>query len=217
MFEADSAYYRNLRAPLLDLVPNEAVDAVLDIGCGSGVYLAWCKGRGARRLVGVELREDLAKATANMEGVEAVHGGDISQIDLSNYTRQFDLILAGFVLEHVPDPWAVLKKLKTLLKPQGVIVGSLPNVQHHSVVLPLLFRGRWRYETQGIMDWTHLRFFSKRTIIDALNQCGYVLEDIRPEYPGGRRYKLATYLSAGLLEGVLAYAYNFRAAVGVAC
>ena len=58
MFDADSAYYRNLREPLLDLVPDKPIDAVLDIGCGSGVYLAWCKRRGARRLVGVELREE---------------------------------------------------------------------------------------------------------------------------------------------------------------
>src|SRR5438105_3482299 len=93
MFDADSAYYRNLREPLLDLVPDKPIDAVLDIGCGSGVYLAWCKRRGARRLVGVELREDLAKAAAKMDGIEMVHGGDISQVDLNSYTKQFDLIL----------------------------------------------------------------------------------------------------------------------------
>ena len=77
------------------------------------------------------------------------------QIDLP-YENYFDCVIFADVLEHLVDPWRMLRRAKILLRRDGVIVASIPNVQHSRVLIGLFF-GRWEYEQYGIMDSTHLR------------------------------------------------------------
>jgi 2-polyprenyl-3-methyl-5-hydroxy-6-metoxy-1,4-benzoquinol methylase len=93
--------------------------------------------------------------------------------------QKFDVILIGDVLEHMVDPGKVLSELKKFLKPEGKFVISLPNVAHYSVRFGLL-KGRWNMTNSGILDKTHLRFFTRVTAIELLTKAGLSIEVIRP-------------------------------------
>ncbi len=89
----------------------------------------------------------------------------------------FDYIIFGDVLEHLHQPAAVLENMKRYLKPGGAILASIPNIMHISIVSNLL-NGYWTYEDSGILDKTHLRFFTKNEIVRMFSQTGYQIEDI---------------------------------------
>lgn len=163
-------YYAFVRKDIMPLLPENS-GRVLEIGCGGGGTLAWLKEAGrANWVAGIELSAEAA-AIARPR-VDALYEGDVDQ-HLSQFEPgSLDLILCLDVLEHLVDPWVTLKQLKILLQPGGHIIVSLPNIRHYSVLLPLLFSGRWKYSDAGIMDRTHLRFFSHDTAIELLQNAG---------------------------------------------
>ncbi|WP_373975569.1 class I SAM-dependent methyltransferase [Chitinibacter sp. SCUT-21] len=166
-------YYGHIRSEISPLLPSHAQRA-LEVGCGNGGTLAWLKANGVcDEIVGLEYCHDASEIARQQ--LDLVIEGDAEQIDLAQL-GQFDLILCLDVLEHLRDPWALLKRLKQLLKPNGQIIVSVPNIQHHSVVLPLLFHGRWQYQAAGILDRTHLRFFTQATAQELLSQAGFKVE-----------------------------------------
>lgn len=204
---APETYYQAVRLPMLSLVRNEP-KSVLEIGCASGQTLAYLIERGARYLVGIECCPQIA-ALAQARGVARIIVGDVEQVDLDLEPNSFDLIVAGHVLEHLADPWSALKRLTAFLRPGGQLVAGVPNVRHQSVLLPLLFCGRWKYQPEGIMDWTHLRFFSRQTIRELMEAAGLTVERIVPEF--GRKHRVANSVSLHLFRHFLAYAYNVSA------
>ena len=116
----------------------------------------------------------------------------------------FDYILCGDVLEHLRDPWAQLNKLVKLLKPGGgKVIVSLPNIRCYSVTMPLIFKDEWTYTSAGILDSTHLRFFTKTTAVEMLKKSGLNEIKVKPLIHG-RRYKLLNILFFGLLKSLLA-------------
>ncbi len=205
--EVSGAYYQAVRLPMLSLIRGEPT-SVLEIGCASGQTLAYMRARGARHLVGVECSPQIARA-AQARGVARIIAGDIERVDLDLEPNSFDLIIAGHVLEHLTDPWRALRKVTRFLRPGGQLVAGLPNVRHQSVLLPLLFCGRWKYQPEGIMDWTHLRFFSRQTIRELMGSAGLRVERIVPEF--GRKHRIANSISLHLFRDFLAYAYNVSA------
>jgi 2-polyprenyl-3-methyl-5-hydroxy-6-metoxy-1,4-benzoquinol methylase len=88
----------------------------------------------------------------------------------------FDVIFCNDVLEHLADPFSVVEQLKSNLSPTGKIVSSIPNVRYHNTFMRLLFKKDWRYEPYGVMDHTHLRFFTKSTIRRMYEEAGYEIE-----------------------------------------
>ena len=205
--QAGGAYYQELRAPMLALVRGTP-KRVLEIGCASGQTLAYMRERGAECTVGIEYSPEAA-ALAEARGIGRIIVGDIERMELDLEPASFDLLIAGHVLEHLADPWRVLKKLRGYLRPGGQLVGGLPNVRHRSVLFPLLLRGRWEYQPSGIMDWTHLRFFSRETIQNLIEGSGLSVDRIVPEF--GRRSQLANSLTLTAFKNFLAYAYNVSA------
>ena len=153
-------YFAHARKEIQPLLPPNCGD-VLEIGCGSGETLGWLRqDHQALRTVGVEIANVAAEKACNF--ANEVHSLDFEQYDLPNGPQKFDLVLCLDVLEHMVDPWSVVDRLATqYLKVGGTLLVSLPNVRHYSVVLPLLFKGRWDYEVAGLLDRTHLRFFTK--------------------------------------------------------
>jgi len=200
-------YYRELRIPMLSLITGTP-KRVLEIGCASGQTLNYLKERGAEYTAGVE-RSPEAAALARARALSRVIVGDIETLDLDLEPASFDLLIAGHVLEHLTDPWQTLRKLRQLLKNRGQLVGALPNVRHHSVVLPLLLWGKWQYQPSGVMDWTHLRFFSRRTAMDLLESTGFRVERVVPDF--GAKSRVANFLTWNVFEDFLSYAYNFSA------
>jgi 2-polyprenyl-3-methyl-5-hydroxy-6-metoxy-1,4-benzoquinol methylase len=164
-------YFDNVRSEIAPLLPTMA-GRVLDIGCGAGATLQWLRQTGRCRVtVGVEMMESAAAIARGR--ADQVLVGDATQLVESAFAPQsFDLVLCLDVLEHLVDPWSFVAKVRLLLKPGGLLIASLPNVRHLRVVLPLLLGGRWRYEVSGILDRTHLRFFTRESALELMSTGG---------------------------------------------
>jgi len=168
-------YRRFGNAALLRAVRDHlpAGGAVLDVGCASGGLLAELRGVAGRR-VGIEV--DPRAAAAAREHADEVHEGRVEVVDPH---RRFEVVVLGDVLEHVAEPEAVLRRVRDWVTPGGRIVVSLPNVAHWSVRFALL-AGRWDYRDSGILDDTHLRFYTWRTGGSLVEAGGYRLLDRHP-------------------------------------
>ncbi|HEY5799629.1 MAG TPA: methyltransferase domain-containing protein, partial [Burkholderiaceae bacterium] len=112
--------------------------------------------------------------------------------------------LAMDVLEHLTDPWRAMEQLAALLKPGGRLIASIPNVRNWRAVFPLLFAGRWTYAPAGILDRTHLRFFTRSSAIALATGPGLKLAAVRRlplQAAGKARY--ANWATLGLLRDFL--------------
>ena len=105
--------------------------------------------------------------------------GNVEQMSLNFEANSFDAIIMTELLEHLVNPWQIVNQIKTYLKPNGIIVASSPNVRHFSIIWKLI-NGSWNYQERGILDKTHLRFFTKSTFIDLFTQAGLEVELIEP-------------------------------------
>lgn len=187
----DGGYYRNTRPEVAQYLPRTA-RRVLDVGCGAGDFGRAIKRRGRIEVVGIELD---AKACAMAAQVlDKSIEGNIETMTLPFADGYFDCIVFADVLEHLVDPQAVLRKAARVLAPDGVILMSLPNVGYYEVV-QMLANGRWKYEDAGIMDRTHLRFFTAAEVhaliagagLDPLviSPLSFIPESQVPLEPGG--------------------------------
>jgi len=159
-----SSYYGFARGEVIDALVNNKVPArtVLEIGCAAGATGKTLKEKlSVDTYVGIELSKEAAEIAEQY--LDRVIYPDIEKTDLKKeYGLQygeFDLLLALDVLEHLYDPWDILVELSQYVKPGGYVVASIPNVQNITVVQDLI-HGRWKYEDAGILDATHLRFFT---------------------------------------------------------
>ena len=89
--------------------------------------------------------------------------------------KYFDCVVFNDVLEHLVDPYSVLEEIKKFLSPEGVIVASIPNIRHAPVLFDLVVKGNWDYAEYGVLDKTHLRFFTKASIKKMFSNSGYEL------------------------------------------
>jgi SAM-dependent methyltransferase len=176
-----SHYFSGARKTFVDDLPLNPEARLLEIGCGNGdtaAYALACRKCGW--CAGVELCPDPA-----MEAAQRLHDvqvGDIEELILPWPRGYFDLLIMSEVLEHLRDPWAVLKKIHPLLKAEAWVLSGSPNVAHHSV-LRMLLRGRWDYDSIGIMDHTHLRWFTSGTYRAMFEECGYEVVSVGPAAP----------------------------------
>lgn len=171
--ETPDNYYGS-RRELLPLLP-QPPGRLLDIGCGPGYFGANCKQNGATEVVGIEIRPDQAEAARQY--LDRVICGDIEIIDLPFEQAYFDTIVCADVLEHLVDPWGTLRRLADKLKPGGCVLASVPNVAHYDVWLNILL-GSWTYTDAGLLDRTHLRFFTLREILVLFAQAGLRLDNM---------------------------------------
>jgi 2-polyprenyl-3-methyl-5-hydroxy-6-metoxy-1,4-benzoquinol methylase len=170
-------YFEDVNWGLLRLWGDRKGNDVLDVGCGFATTSQHIEKLG-NRVTGIESSAD-AVAVARTRISEVIHG------DLQNHTlagRRFDVIIFADVLEHLAWPIGVLRAYLDLLKDGGSVIVSLPNVGLWSVRLNLLL-GRFRYEETGVLDRTHLRFFTRRSAREMLESTG--LEVIRRTYNPG--------------------------------
>lgn len=147
---------------------------VLDLGCATGTLARFLVEQGCT-VVGVEV--DAAAAAHATAWCEHVVVGDLDLIELKAELggQCFDVVVAGDVLEHLRDPTRVLASLPALLAPDGRIVASLPNVAHGSVRLALL-AGEFPYDDAGLLDRTHLRFFTAASARQMFEATGFEVE-----------------------------------------
>ena len=161
---ASSPYYAHVRPELIALVPDDVMNLV-DVGCGAGGTCGALKSTRPGLVVrGVELMPEPA-ALARKLLDEVVCGS--AEAPMPDHWPAPDCLIFGDVLEHLVDPWSVLNDWVGRLKPGGTVVASIPNVGHQSVLSPLI-RGHWRYQDEGVLDRTHLRFFTRETALGLL-------------------------------------------------
>lgn len=146
---------------------------VLDVGCGTGSISSLIIAECGAELVGIEPDPDRAAACRD-RGMEVVCG--YFDDETADRLGNFDIIMFADVLEHVPDPVSLLERAAKHLTPNGRVLVSVPNVAHWTVRWALL-RGRFDYQPIGIMDATHLRWFTSRTIERVLTAAGLSVED----------------------------------------
>ena len=144
---------------------------VLDIGCAQGRFLAQLPGVEERWGVEPSVAAEVA-ATRLDKVLHATYDGAEAALPLG----YFDVILCNDVIEHMVDHDAFLERVKPLLRPGGVLIASIPNVRHIWNLFDLVVKKQWRYTDWGILDRTHLRFFTKRSIGETLVRHGYDVE-----------------------------------------
>lgn len=166
-------YFGNLRPEMMKFVPL-GLGRVLELGCGSGVFGAALKRNGIREVVGIELSPSAARVAR--ERLDRVIAADIERDTLDLPSDGFDCLVCNDVLEHLADPWAALNKLRPHLRADGWLIVSIPNVRHHRVVRRLIWPGQWRYEDDGILDRTHLRFFTRESARELVESAGFRIE-----------------------------------------
>ena len=203
-FTKQKKYYSHERSDLLDLLPaNMKLEKVLDVGCGSGATGQYLKNYlQAKEVAGIEMNADMAKQAKTI--LDRVIVGDIQQIELPFDQHYFDCIICADILEHLYDPWSILFKLKNYLKNTGCLLLSVPNIQHWSIIARLL-AGKWYYQDEGILDNTHIRFFTRKSLGGLIERCGFQIEKISGAM--GKETRLVNCLTLGLFSNFLSFRY----------
>lgn len=144
---------------------------VLEVGTSTG-YISKILQEKGNKVTGIEIDPEAAAQAENY--CEQMIVGDVEELDLDSLMadRQFDVIVLGDVLEHLRQPAEILKKLKPLLKANGYLVVSLPNLAHGDVILNLL-SGDFKYTATGLLDRAHLRFFTLKGTVEIFSEAGY--------------------------------------------
>lgn len=159
-------------AKLLSLIGENR--RVIDFGCATGYLACLLKQKGCV-VTGIEINEQAASIAEQYCERVIVCDLDITRLLDILPKQTFDVAVFGDVLEHLRDPWRILQETKELLLPQGYVVASIPNIAHGAIRLSLL-QGKFEYQEIGILDNTHLRFFTRKTVEELFEKSGYLSE-----------------------------------------
>lgn len=172
------SYFSRARTEIAPLLGDSSTPTrrVLEVGCAQGFTLDWLKKSGyCDWTAGVEPFAKLHDEVTSIDQFESLDiEAELPKIPLAS----LDLILCLDVLEHLHDPWRVVKQLDGFLKPGGRWIISVPNIRNYRVVFDLLFRGQFKYSEAGILDRTHLRFFTRSTLVELIESTGAKIEGI---------------------------------------
>lgn len=168
-------YQSSLREDVSPFIPKTARSA-LDIGCGAGGFgttLRRALGPSAR-IVGVDPVESNVERSASSRAFDEVLHGYFPQA-LAGRDETFDLVVFNDVLEHVLDPWEMLRQVPRFLTAEGRVLAAIPNIAFLPVMVKM-FQGRWDYTDEGPLDRTHVRFFTPATAREMFEEQGYDVE-----------------------------------------
>ena len=182
-------------------------DRVFEAGVSSGYFASVLVSAGLH-VDGHELDPVVAERARTI--CDEVHVGDLESFDPAVLEHDYDVLLFGDTLEHLSDPVAVLRRLTTRLRPDGALVISVPNIANWTIRLSLL-AGRFRYTDRGILDRTHLRFFTRTTLVEMLGQAGFEVESVVGAIPvplvSSERMGRITHRIGNLRPGLFAYGF----------
>ncbi|NJM18019.1 MAG: methyltransferase domain-containing protein [Richelia sp. RM2_1_2] len=170
---------------------------VIDFGCATGYFARLLGNRGCE-VIGVEVNSKAAKIAEQY--CKQVIVADLDFVSLNDILsgsileEKFDIAVFGDILEHLRNPWKVLEETRNILNHQGYIIASIPNIAHGAIRLALL-QGKFEYQPLGILDNTHLRFFTRKTVEQLFEDSGYIIDVIE-------RTKLPIYSNSDLIPGV---------------
>lgn len=167
-------YFTQERKEVAPFIPKEC-RKLLDVGCGGGEFGASLKRTQPVEVWGVELQPEAA----------AIAGERLDRVICAPFNSEvaipdaaFDVITFLDSLEHFPDVYPPLELSKRKLAPGGVLICSIPNVRYIENVINFIFRKDWQYTKDGVLDSTHLRFFTKKSMLRTFSEAGFVVESI---------------------------------------
>lgn len=202
-----TTYFGHIRHDAISLLP-KSIKRIVELGCASGLTLLEIKKKtNIEYCVGLDINP--AAISQGSSAIDKLAVFDIEASNIPDYIHNMDAVLCLDVLEHLNSPLDALLKFKARLSENGCIVISLPNIQHYSVSFPLVFKGQWKMTDEGILDRTHLRFFTKSTILDLATEAKMAIQKIEPQIHR-RRDQIINKLTFRLFEGLLSKQYVLR-------
>ena len=206
-----SDYFSSERRDMLPFVPR--LPSYLDLGCGEGRFGALLKDRDPLCEVwGVEPSDAATTAEGRLDRV--LRGLFPEAVDAVD--RRFAGVICNDVLEHMIDPWSACGRIADLLEPGGTLVASIPNFRNFATLSTIAVGGRWDYVDAGVLDRTHLRFFTRRTMVEMIESAGFIVESVTGSWPLTTRKMYLLRQAARLFSPDLAREGEFRQYVIVA-
>lgn len=169
-------YFKGHRSEMLDFLPVTA-KRILDVGCGTGNFGAFIKNTMGIEIWGIELDKEAAQVAITQ--YDNVLVGDTSEVIANLPLKYFDCVFFNDVLEHLVNPYEVLQNIKVNLAQGGIVICSIPNVRHYRTLFKLVFKKQWEYKDKGVLDKTHLRFFTEKSIKDMFHMLDYELVNMK--------------------------------------
>ena len=203
-----TGYYESNREDMLKYIP-QGTKTSLEFGCGFGGFSALVKERFDAEAWAVEIDEKSAKAAS--EKLDKVINSDAHEAIDKLPDNYFDCVILFDILEHLVDPYLLLISVKKKLTENGVVVTSIPNIRYYRTLVSLVIHGNWDYKDHGVLDKTHLRFFTYKSILKMFDQLGFeilLMEGIHPT--SSRNFRLLNML---LLNSLSDIKYKHFAAV----
>lgn len=180
MWNKPPEYYHSNREDMLKYVP-PGIKTSLEFGCGYGGFSALVKDKFGAETWAVEINEEAAHKAEKI--LDKVINNDAAKSLDDIPENYFDCIILFDILEHLLHPSALLHDLKNKLSDKGVIIASIPNIRYYRTFIDLVIHGNWDYKDHGILDSTHLRFFTYKSILKMLKTLDFkilTLEGIHP-------------------------------------
>ncbi|MGH9717541.1 MAG: class I SAM-dependent methyltransferase [Candidatus Acidiferrales bacterium] len=202
-------YFSGARRDYVTELPPNPRAAILEVGCGEGGTGALALSRGVcGRYCAVELFP--AAAERAKEKLTEVLVGNVEEMELPWTKGTFDALILSEVLEHLVDPWAVLRKIRPLLRDGASVFASSPNVSHYRVIA-MLVRGQWTLADRGVMDRTHLRWFTPSNYRSLFESCGYQVDSVKELSPLSWKARAAMAVAFGRLRHLFFTQIDLRA------
>lgn len=204
-------YYQHERTEVLPFLP-ETYSKVLEIGCGTGNF---------RKLLSTHeeywgVEPSINAVEIAIKVLDKVLHGTFDEVELEIPDGYFDMVICCDVIEHMPSHDNFLKAIGRKLKKGGVLVASIPNVRYQRNLYNLLIKKDWRYEEEGILDDTHLRFFTKKSVRRSMEKNAFVIQKIGYINPmKGSTAKVAFSFLASLVLGLDSRFYQIGVRVAV--
>ena len=202
-------YYDLPRTEVVNMLPY-VQGRYLEIGCGTGATLEYVKSRGASYVAGVDINKE-AVEIASQKKIDLVLVADVECDKLPFEEKEFDCIIMADLLEHLYNPWDALKRISRYLRDDGWILLSIPNVKNYRILIRLVLHDEWTYSEAGLLDNTHLRFFTLKEIKRLLEFAGLRIEELRRNAPLGRKSKILNTLFLNKMMSFWVYQYYILA------
>lgn len=191
IFNPSFLHKLNIDRQSVDAIPHAC--SVLEIGCATGFVGRYLIKHKKCKVVGIELGIDEAREARKV--LHNVYAGDIEDPKVLNLvTEKFDVVYASALLEHLKDPWKALKDWRRFLKKNGLLIITTSNIVHWSQRINFV-KGNFEYKDYGLLDNTHLRFFTTKTFPKLVLDSGYKIEKFSIDPVGGGHPKVSTLLS----------------------
>ncbi len=203
----ETSYFNNVRNDIIDFLPLK-IKHVLDVGCGSGQTGSKIKELFSEaEVIGIELNPEAGKVAQTQ--IDKIIIGNLEELEFDFPDEYFDCIICADILEHLKDPWSTLNKVSRCLKSDGVLIVSLPNLRHIVPILKIIF-DRFKYEKSGILDNTHLRFFTYYTMMDMFNSCNLRVIDHKTNKSRSWKFFILNIVSLGLMKNFFVFQHIFK-------